>query len=134
MFQEKWVLEAVKTPDAPQGATEWLVPAAFVVKIQHDSKMVSWTQDVQADFISKRTDLHFNKLLDFKKSLVCTALAKKECKSFVVISNKKNIEKYRNQRLDPSNKSCDLLVPRTAPTGARYRILRKPNSAGAAGC
>ena len=98
-------LETVKKPDDPRGATEWLVLAAFVVKIQHDSKMVSWTQDVQAEFISKRADLHFNKLLDFKKSLVCTALAKKECKSFVVMSNKKNIEKYKNPRLDPSNKS-----------------------------
>lgn len=98
-------LEVVKKPDDPQGATEWLVLSAFVVKIEHDSKMVGWTQDVQAEFTSKRADLHFNKLLDFKKSLVCTALAKKDCKSFVVMSNKKNIEKYRNSRLDPSNKS-----------------------------
>lgn len=98
-------LEIVKKPDDPQGATEWLVLSAFVVKIEHDSKMVAWTQDVQAEFISKRTDLHFNKLLDFKKGLVCTALAKKDCKSFVVMSNKKNIERYKNSRLDPSNKS-----------------------------
>ena len=98
-------LETVKKPDDPRGATEWLVLAAFVVKIEHDSKMVSWVQDVQADFTSKRDDLHFNKLLDFKKGIVCTALAKKDCKAFVVMSNKKNIEKYKNPRLDPSNKS-----------------------------
>ena len=98
-------LETVKKPDDPRGATEWLVLAAFVVKIEHDSKMVSWVQDVQADFTSKRDDLHFKKLLDFKKGLVCTALAKKDCKAFVVMSNKKNIEKYKNPRLDPSNKS-----------------------------
>jgi hypothetical protein len=98
-------LEKIKRPDDPKGATEWLVLAAFVVKIEHDSKMVSWTQDIQVDFTSKRTDLHFNKLLDYKKSLVCAALAKKDCKCFVVMSNKRNIEKYKNPRLDENNKS-----------------------------
>jgi|SRR5215213_2074621 len=98
-------LELVKKPDAPQGATEWLVLAAFVVKIEHDSKMVSWVNDVLAGFTSKRGDLHFNKLLDFKKTLVCGELAKKPCRCFVVMSNKKNIEKYRNPNLDDGNKS-----------------------------
>jgi hypothetical protein len=98
-------LELVKKPDDPRGATEWLVLSALVVKVEHDSKMVAWTKDVQADFTSKRTDLHFNKLLDFKKPLVCAALAKKDCKAFVVMSNKKNIERYRNHRLDPSNRA-----------------------------
>jgi hypothetical protein len=98
-------LDLVKKPNDPRGATEWLVLSAFVVKIEHDSQMVAWTRDVQTDFTSKRSDLHFNKLLDFKKGLVCTALAKKECKCFVVMSNKKNIEKYKNARLDNDNKA-----------------------------
>jgi len=98
-------LELVKKPEDPRGATEWLVLAAFVVKIEHDPKMVEWVNDVQAEFTSKRDDLHFNKLLEFKKTLVCTALAKKPCKCFVVMSNKKNIEKYRNPNLDENNKS-----------------------------
>ena len=98
-------LGTVKKPDDPRGATEWLVLSAFVVRIEHDSKMVAWTQDVQADFISKRTDLHFNRLLPFKKTLVCNALAKKDAKCFVVMSNKKNIEKYKNNKLDDGNKA-----------------------------
>lgn len=98
-------LEIIKRPDNPRGATEWLVLSAFLVKIEDDSKMVAWTQDVQADFNSKRTDLHFNKLLPFKKSLVCSAIAKKHCRAFVVLSNKKNIERYKNANLDDGNKS-----------------------------
>lgn len=98
-------LEVVKKPDNPRGATEWLVLAAFVVKIDHDRNMVAWVNDVQAEFTSKRADLHFNKLLDFKKTLVCAALAKKPCKGFVVMSNKKNIERYRNPNLDDGNKA-----------------------------
>lgn len=98
-------LDLVKKPNDPRGATEWLVLSAFVVKAMDDSKMVSWSKDVQADFVSRRADLHFNKLLDFKKRLVCGALAKKDCRCFVVMSNKKNIEKYKNPRLDDGNKS-----------------------------
>ena len=71
-------LETVKKPDDPRGATEWLVLSALVVKIEHDFKMVAWTQNVQSQFISKRGDLHFNKLLPFKKTLVCDALCKIE--------------------------------------------------------
>jgi len=63
-------LEQVKKPEDPKGATEWLVLSAFLVRIANDSKMVTWTQDVQRKLDSKRTDLHFNKLLDFKKTLV----------------------------------------------------------------
>jgi hypothetical protein len=61
-------LDLVKKPDDPRGATEWLVLSALLVKIKHDSKMVAWTKDVQADFTSKRTDLHFNKLLPLNAS------------------------------------------------------------------
>src|SRR3954468_18826306 len=98
-------LEQVKKPDDPKGATEWLVLSAFLVRVQNDSKMVTWTQDVQAKFTSKRADLHFNRLLPFKKTLVCSALATKQARCFVVMSNKKNIEKYKNPRLDADNKA-----------------------------
>jgi hypothetical protein len=86
-------------PNSEGGATEWLVLSAFLVAIQHDSQMVSWVQDVQSEFKSKRRDLHFNKLLPFKKGLVCGALAQKDAKCFVVMSNKPNIENYENKKL-----------------------------------
>jgi hypothetical protein len=85
-------LELVKP--APGGATEWLVLSGVVVKIEDDTKLVSWIGDLQTDFTSKTPTVHFNRLLPFKKSLVCNALAKKACACFVVMSNKKNIEKY----------------------------------------
>jgi hypothetical protein len=86
-------------PNSPSGATEWLILSAFLVAIQHDSKMVSWARDAQADFISKRRNLHFNKLLPFKKTLVCSSLAKKDAKCFLVMSNKPNIQNYKNKNL-----------------------------------
>lgn len=36
---------------------------------------------------------------------MCNALAKKDAKCFVVMSNKKNIEKYKNNKLDDGNKA-----------------------------
>ena len=119
-------LDLVKKPDDPKGATEWLVLSAFLVRVQNDSKMVTWTQDVQAKFTSKRADLHFNKLLPFKKTLVCSALATKQAKCFVVMSNKKNIEKYKNPRLDDDNKAwiywflTRLLLERVTAFCAQY--------------
>lgn len=98
-------LQKVKNSDAPKGATEWLVLSAFLVKIQNDPKMVTWTNDVRSSFTSDRPDLHFNKLLPWKKTAVCTALAKKPAKGFVVMSNKQNIEQYKNPRLDDGNKA-----------------------------
>jgi hypothetical protein len=98
-------LNLVKKPDDPKGATEWLVLSAFVVRAVNDPKMVTWRDDVQTKFTSQRSDLHFNRLLPFKKELVCSALATKTAKGFVVMSNKKNIEKYRNPRLDADNKA-----------------------------
>jgi hypothetical protein len=98
-------LDLVKKPDDPKGATEWLVLSAFLVRAVNDPKMVTWTQDVQSEFTSTRPDLHFNKLLPFKKTLVASALANKQAKGFVVMSNKKNIEQYKNPRLDANNKA-----------------------------
>lgn len=121
-------LDLVKKPDDPKGATEWLILSALVVKIEYDSKMVSWVKDVQSEFTSKRADLHFNNLLDFKKPLVCGALAKKDCKAFVVMSNKKNIEKYCNSRLDPSNKSWIYWFLSLAAFRAGCRVLLRANS------
>ena len=96
-------LELVK-PN-PGGATEWLVLSGLVVKIEDDSKLVPWISDLQANFTSKTPILHFNKLLSWKKSSVCAALARKPCTCFVVMSNKQNIEKYKNPKLDDDNKA-----------------------------
>lgn len=133
-------LDLVKKPEDPTGASEWLVLSAFVVKIEDDSSMVAWVKDVQTGFTSKRPDLHFNKLLDFKKTLVCGAMAQKPAKCFIVMSNKKNIERYKNPRLDDGNKSwiywflarlllervteyCDKLTPRDQKGKDKLRIV-----------
>ncbi|MGJ4958002.1 DUF3800 domain-containing protein [Bradyrhizobium sp. HKCCYLRH2015] len=86
-------------PDSPDGATEWLILSAFLVSSANDSNLVSWVKDVQEGIKSKRRDLHFNKLLPFKKSMVCAALAQKDARCFSVMSNKQNIERYKNKNL-----------------------------------
>ena len=97
-------LEAVK-PHDPGGASEWLVLGCLLVRAQNEPKLMSWVSDIQGQFKSKRRDLHFNKLLDFKKTIACQTLATKPCICFTVMSNKKNIERYRNPNLDADNKA-----------------------------
>jgi hypothetical protein len=91
-------LDKVK-PGSPGGATEWLVLSGYLVAAEHDSKLVSWVQDVQAEIRNKRRNIHFNKLLPFKKSLICAALAKKDARCFLVMSNKRNVQGYQNKKL-----------------------------------
>src|SRR5262249_51750536 len=66
---------------------------------------VSWVSDVQGQFKNYRKDLHFNKLLPFKKKIACDVMAQKPCRCFVVMSNKKNIERYKNPKLDEGNRA-----------------------------
>ena len=99
-------LELVKKPDNPHRGDRMVCSLGLSRQIENDPKMVTWINDVQEQFTSKRTDLHFNKLLAFKKPLVCSRFREEALRSaFVVMSNKKNIEKYQNPHLDDGNKA-----------------------------
>ncbi|MGH6889393.1 MAG: DUF3800 domain-containing protein [Rhizomicrobium sp.] len=90
-------LQGVK-PNAPQGASEWLVLSCFLVRERDDINCPSWTKEILAKTWSKRADLHFSKMLPEKKQLACELIAAKPCRYFIVASNKKNIEGYENVR------------------------------------
>jgi hypothetical protein len=94
--------------------------------------MASWVQDVQAEFKSKRRDLHINKLRPFKKTLVCNALAKKAAKCFLVMSNKPNMKNYKNKNLG-EEKVLALLVAYKTAFGTCHGLLRRSNAAQTTG-
>lgn len=84
-------------PDNPQGPSEWMAISAIVVSIENDNKCIQWMRQ-----IIKKLDqpqlayLHFRKLSEEKKELVCNEMAKLPIRCFVVISNKNNMQNYRN--------------------------------------
>ena len=90
-------LEAVK-PRTVKGASEWLVLSCFLVREQDDHKCLGWVREVKSRFKNDQSPaLHFSELLPVKKRIACEIVATKPCRYFIVASNKKNMEGYRNE-------------------------------------
>jgi hypothetical protein len=99
-------LKKVRSSNDPIGVSEWLILSCLDVSVEEDKKLVSWVNEIKSKFTNvQRTDLHFADLLPAKKKIACEILASKACTVFLVASNKKNIERYKNPNLDESNKS-----------------------------
>jgi hypothetical protein len=59
--------------------------------------MVTWVQELMAVIASRQLrDIHFQKLTGYRKADVCQLLATKNVRLFAVVSNKQNMEGYRN--------------------------------------
>lgn len=98
-------LEQIK-PFQPRGASEWLVLSCFLVKEENDDKCLGWIREIQSKFKNVQSPhLHFADLIPAKKLIACEVAATKPCRFFIVASNKKNIQRYRNPNIDNGNKS-----------------------------
>lgn len=99
-------IERVKGKRLFGGQSEWLVLACLLVRVENDARIPSWKREIKGQFRNdQRADLHFANLLPAKKTIACRTLATKPCRLFIIMSNKKNIEGYRNPNLDDNNKS-----------------------------
>ena len=86
--------------------SEWLVLSCLLVRAENDAKVPAWGREIIGQFHShQRPDLHFTHLIPAKKVVACRMLATMPCRLFVIMSNKKNIEGYRNPNLDDKNKA-----------------------------
>lgn len=88
-------------PLDPKGASEWFVIGAFVVPISEDAFVRQWLQEALNILnVTQRKDIHFVKLSDYKKELLCSYLASLNFRWFVAISHKPNMRQYRNTRAE----------------------------------
>jgi hypothetical protein len=73
-------------PNHPTGASEWMAMSAIVVRLEHDGKTVEWVKQIIRDLEQPQlTRLHFRKLRDDKKLIVCNALAGLPLRCFTVL-------------------------------------------------
>jgi hypothetical protein len=96
-------LKAVRPLD-PAGATEWFCLGALVIRANYEADLSHWVRAImaKADARSKR-ELHYRKLsMDGKRAAV-NELAHLPLRAFVVLSNKKNLRGYRNERAERVN-------------------------------
>jgi len=83
------------------GSTEWLCLGAIVVKASDEPKIGGWVSAIKSKAeIKGPVDLHYRNLPDFRKTIVCSELAKLPLRAFILTSNKKNMRRHRNPRAE----------------------------------
>ena len=86
-------------PKDPTGSSEWFVLSAVVVQAKNERAVGRWQRQIVEKFNrTRRKDIHYRDLTDTKKVIACQEMAVAPLRCFVVMSNKKNIERYRNVR------------------------------------
>ncbi|MDF1748463.1 MAG: DUF3800 domain-containing protein [Alphaproteobacteria bacterium] len=86
-------------PVDPQGASEWFCMGGILIRKSNETKINNWLKDVRLSAKNTQSnDLHFRKLSDRQKTIVCQETAKLNIRAFVVLSNKRNMRRYHNPR------------------------------------
>lgn len=84
-----------------RGSSEWLVLSAIVVRTETEPQVVEWVRDIRTQIGSVQGPaLHYRTLTNERKTTVCRAIASYPLRGFVLLSNKKNMEGYRNPRVE----------------------------------
>jgi hypothetical protein len=130
-------LRTVKPLD-PNGSSEWFVLGAAVIRQKYEPVLHEWVSGIRDAIRDKQgSELHFRRLSDVRKQIVCKQFTKLEVGAFVLASHKPNMVGYRNLDLDsvPETKNwfyhwCVRLLlervtdacARIAPPGKNSRI------------
>ena len=90
-------------PFHPNGSSEWFILSCLLVRIENDHNMLEIVKGVVSQFKnSQRKDIHYKDLIPEKKKIACEAIARAKVRCFVVMSNKKNMQNYVNERVATS--------------------------------
>lgn len=93
-------------PIHKNGASEWLVLSCALVQVHNDYLLDDWlSRSLKSINAFQRKDIHFRDLVDYKKDIVCREAAALPVRFFVVMSNKKNMQNYKNHILAGDRKS-----------------------------
>lgn len=91
-------LKTVRPPDK-NGASEWLVLSAVVMKAERELKVVDWVRDLIDNLdIRQRRDLHYRTLSPTRKRVAGERIAQLPLRGFAICSNKKSMRGHHNPR------------------------------------
>ncbi|WP_245284670.1 DUF3800 domain-containing protein [Bradyrhizobium sp. th.b2] len=100
-------------PIDPNGASEWFVLSALVVRAEAQGETV-WVRDILKQIrLEQRRTLHFQPLDDWRRAMVCASIAKLPVRCFAVISNKANRRAWRLSALRGELSSVSDLMEKT---------------------
>jgi hypothetical protein len=84
-------------PRDPRGATEWLSVGAVLIRTTDERAQVQWVKEIHKAINSHQgAVLHFRKLSDRRREKACKYISALPLRAFVAVSNKANMEGYRN--------------------------------------
>lgn len=84
-------------PIDENGSSEWLILSAVVMKAKREPDVVNWVRDIREKIaVRQRADLHFRTLSPTRKIAAAREIAALPLRGFAVLSNKKNMRRYRN--------------------------------------
>ena len=84
-----------------KGGTEWFVIGATLVRRANEKEVPKWVGNILADIeVRQRPDLHFRLLSPTRQVRVCALMANLPAIYFAVTSNKRNMRRYRNERVE----------------------------------
>jgi hypothetical protein len=85
-------------PGDAAGASEWMSLGAAVFLSQHDRHIPDLVRGIKAAIRSTQpVELHFRNLSDDRKMVVCSVLAERNLRGFVVCSHKPNMKGHQNE-------------------------------------
>jgi hypothetical protein len=91
-------IDRVRPIDNP-GASEWLVMGAALIEASNELAPVTWIRTIlDATSSKQKLELHYRDLKDWQKPIACREAAKLPVNLFAMLSNKKNMRQYRNER------------------------------------
>lgn len=85
-------------PIDDNGASEWLVLSAYLIRKENENNVVDWLRHIRNDINARQGPaLHYRNLSPTKRQRACELLSKKPARSFIVCSNKKNMRGWKNE-------------------------------------
>jgi len=91
-------LRKVKPLDE-NGSSEWIIVAGALIPADLEADVSTWIAEMMTAINSRQMkDIHFQKLNDNRKLLVCNMLAEKNVRLCAICSNKQNMKKYSNMK------------------------------------
>jgi hypothetical protein len=95
-------LKNIRTRTA-RGASEWLVMSAVQVRAERETDVGGWARQMIASLDQPQArQLHFRNISPQKKKSIVRQLATLDVRLFVLLSNKKNMQNYRNLNAERS--------------------------------
>jgi hypothetical protein len=80
-----------------RGASEWFVVGAVLVRKENEPHLSGWLKAIRDEARNNQpTDLHFRRLNDKQKRIVCLKTSELPLRLFVAISNKQNMKGHKN--------------------------------------